>query len=95
MPPSNEQRPEDRLSARRLRAEVWLTRVGVLVTLPAFAGFGVEFLRVAATHRDPSELAQAAVFLFVVSFLVYGGLGVPDLPARLAAKETRLSARRG
>jgi cellulose synthase (UDP-forming) len=74
MPPSNKQRPEDRLSARRLRAEIWLTRVGVLVTLGAFTAFGVEYLRVAATHRDPSELAQAAVFLFVVSFLVYGGL---------------------
>lgn len=74
MPPSNEQRPEDRLSVRRLRVEMWLTRVGILVTLGAFAGFGVEYLRVVATHRAPSELAQAAVFLLVVSFLVYGGL---------------------
>src|ERR671923_2831860 len=73
MPPPSEHRPEDRLSARRLWIEMWLTRVGILVTLVAFAGFGVEYLR-ASTHRDPAELAQAAIFLLVVSFLVYGGL---------------------
>jgi cellulose synthase/poly-beta-1,6-N-acetylglucosamine synthase-like glycosyltransferase len=53
---------------------MWLTRVGILVTLGAFTAFGVEYLRVVATHRAPGELAQAAVFLLVVSFLVYGGL---------------------
>src|ERR687897_3102638 len=74
MPPSSGQRPEDGLSSRRLRGEMWLTRVAILVTLGAFTGFGVEYLRVAATHLDPSDLAQAAIFLFVVSFLVYGGL---------------------
>ena len=74
MPQSSQQRPEDRLSDRRLRGEMWLTRVGILVTLGAFVAFGVEYFRVAAVHRDPCELAQAAVFLFVVAFLVYGGL---------------------
>jgi hypothetical protein len=53
---------------------MWLTRVGILVTLGAFTAFGVEYLRVATVHRDPGELAEAAVFLFVVAFLVYGGL---------------------
>jgi cellulose synthase (UDP-forming) len=91
MPPPSGQRPEDTLSARRLRVEMWLTRVGILVTLGAFTGFGVEFLRVAATHRDPSELAQAAVFLFVVSFLVYGGLVY--LTSRLGWLRRRLEFR--
>ena len=74
MPQSSEQRPEDSLSDRRLRGEMWLTRVGILVTLGAFMAFGVEYLRVATVHRDPGELAEAAVFLFVVAFLVYCGL---------------------
>ena len=91
MPPSSGQRPEDGLSSRRLRGEMWLTRVGILVTLGAFTGFGVEYLRVAATHLDPSELAQAAVFLFVVSFLVYGGLVY--LTSRLGWLRRRLEFR--
>src|SRR5919108_5800110 len=90
MPPPSEHRPEDRLSARRLWVEMWLTRVGILVTLVAFTGFGVEYLR-AAMHRDPGELAQAAVFLFVVSFLVYGGLVY--LTSRLGWLRRRLEFR--
>ena len=91
MPPSSGQRPEDGLSSRRLRGEMWLTRVGILVTLGAFTGFGVEYLRVAATHLEPGELAQAAVFLFVVSFLVYGGLVY--LTSRLGWLRRRLEFR--
>src|ERR687897_1957821 len=91
MPPSSGQRPEDGLSSRRLRGEMWLTRVGILVTLGAFTGFGVEYLRVAATHLDPGELVQAAVFLFVVSFLVYGGLVY--LTSRLGWLRRRLEFR--
>src|SRR5687767_14674936 len=91
MPPSSGQRPEDGLSFRRLRGEMWLTRVGILVTLGAFTGFGVEYLRVAATHLDPGELVQAALFLFVVSFLVYGGLVY--LTSRLGWLRRRLEFR--
>jgi cellulose synthase (UDP-forming) len=70
---------------------MWLTRVAILVTLGAFIGFGVEYFAVAAAHRDPSELAQAAIFLFVVSFLVYGG--VVYLTSRLGWLHRRLEFR--
>jgi cellulose synthase/poly-beta-1,6-N-acetylglucosamine synthase-like glycosyltransferase len=70
---------------------MWLTRVAILVTLGAFTAFGVEYVGVAATHRDPGELGQAAIFLFVVSFLVYGG--VVYLTSRLGWLHRRLEFR--
>lgn len=68
-------RPDDDLSRSRVQAEAWVSAVGALLTVLAFAGFLLAFGGAAETRLGGAlGFVAAAVYLLIVGFLLYGGL---------------------
>lgn len=68
-------RKDDGLAGRQVRAEVFRSSAAILVTLGAFVAFLTTygFAALADVHA-PLDFIRAALFLMIVTLLVYGGL---------------------
>jgi cellulose synthase (UDP-forming) len=68
-------RPEASLTPGRLSAEANLSRLAILFTLVAFAGFLAETASGPSVQSmNPGQLAGALLYVGIVSFLVFGGI---------------------